>query len=138
MQDQERIKTLYAVITGHRYEKDKNTLSLKSEDVWRSASLLAHQLALTHEQLSTLLLLKFGDVTEESLARDAEEAPKVKGKAQASLEQNETVMLESGIIPWTAVIDGVPVKWMLNYNQAHLPARRGDCISFQGHQYRIS
>src|SRR2546423_7480812 len=96
MQDKERIKTLYAVITGHYYDPDKATITLKSDDLWRSASLLSRQCKLTDMQLGLLLLLKFGDSQEDSLKFDVEEAQseKVQG-VRSKAESPEVSILES-------------------------------------------
>lgn len=61
MSNQEKVRALYSVITGCRYEEHAFS-PLSQQDIWKGAALLVQFFAPTEAQLGTLLLHIFGGV----------------------------------------------------------------------------
>lgn len=142
MDDRARINALYAAITASfgnaNYEGD---CVVEDFQLWRGAEMLLRVLELTDEQIGKLLFYRFADALPEKRpeqpALESDSIP-LKGLEPQKIQGDEVATLESGIIPWVVEIDGISTTWKLNYQQAHLPAKRGGQICFAGKQYRIS
>jgi len=71
----------------------------------------------------------------------AEAPAKRNGKAKAEQQKEapkEIVELAPGNIPWSVEIDGIPVKWGLDYGTDTFPVKRGGSLRYLGKQYRVS
>jgi hypothetical protein len=93
MQDQEKIKALFAVMTGYRSE-ERQRFFLDRSDLLQSASILFSQLAPTEEQIGTLLMLKFGEIQEEHVesakeAKTPQDMPLIPVVSEDGVSENE-------------------------------------------------
>jgi len=70
---------------------------------------------------------------------EAKPAKQKKETEQAPELDAPPVILEPGTVAWAVEIDGLPQpRWMLNYQQAHLPVVAGKQITYRGQSYRVS
>ena len=70
---------------------------------------------------------------------EPEQKPRAAAKtAKAAPLMAAPIALAPGNVEWRVEIDGLPVRWQLDYTAGKFPAARGQEISWMGMCYRIS